>query len=71
MVEAIDAMTSRQRRGRDRRLRLRSIRRDPPDFERLAAALIELTASQTLDDSANPPQHEADATPERLASHGS
>jgi hypothetical protein len=36
----------RKRNQRERRLRIRSIRRNPPDFKKLAGALIELAQAQ-------------------------
>jgi len=38
--------THRRKQRQDRRLRIRSIRRNPPDFQKLAGALIELAQAQ-------------------------
>ena len=39
-------MSNRNRSHRERRLRIRSIRRNPPDLKKLAGALIELARAQ-------------------------
>jgi len=39
-----------KKQGRERRLRVRGIRRDPPDLEKLASALIELAQAQAETD---------------------
>lgn len=39
-------MTNRKRKEMDRRIRVRSIRREPPDIRKLGAAAIELAKAQ-------------------------
>lgn len=49
----------KRRRAADRRIRVRAIRRDPPDYKKLARALIALAMEQA--------QAEADAQNEHQA----
>jgi hypothetical protein len=39
-------MTSRRRHHQDRHLKIRSVRRDPPDLRKIASALIALAMAQ-------------------------
>jgi hypothetical protein len=44
--------------GRDRRLSVRAVRRDPPDLRKLSQALIQLALAQAADEAAATQQAE-------------